>query len=128
MGVAVLADVNATSRYWHFYEAPDGAPPPDTTAPDTTITSGPPSTTSATTASFAFSSNETGSTFHGSLDAATFASCTSPTSYSGLANVGHTFAVRATDRAGNTDQSPATRRGRSAAPPRRRRAPSSARA
>ena len=45
MGVAVLADVNSTSRYWHFYEAPGGAPPPDTTAPDTTITSGPPSTT-----------------------------------------------------------------------------------
>ena len=108
MGVAVLADVNATSRYWHFYEAPGGAPPPDTTAPDTTITSGPPSTTTATTASFSFSSNENGSTFQCSLDAATFASCTSPTSYSGLANGGHTFAVRATDPAGNTDQSPAT--------------------
>ena len=108
MGVAVLADVNSTSRYWHFYEAPGGAPPPDTTAPDTTITSGPPSTTSATTASFAFSSNETGSTFQCSLDAAAFTSCASPTSYSGLADGSHTFRVRATDPAGNTDQSPAT--------------------
>jgi hypothetical protein len=108
MGVAVLADVNSTSRYWHFYEAPGGAPPQDTTAPDTTITSGPPSTTSATTASFAFSSNESGSTYQCSLDTAAFASCASPTSYSGLATGSHTFRVRATDPAGNTDQSAAT--------------------
>ena len=40
--------------------------------------------------------------------AAAFASCASPTSYSGLAAGSHTFGVRATDPAGNTDQSPAT--------------------
>jgi hypothetical protein len=85
------------------------APPDDTTAPDTSLTSGPSGTTSSTTASFAFSSSEPSSTFECKLDADAYAACTSPKDYSGLAVGSHTFSVRATDAAGNTDATPATR-------------------
>ena len=85
------------------------APPPsDTTAPDTTIGSGQTGTTSATTASFAFTSSESGSTFECKLDTGAWATCTSPKPYSGLTTGSHTFSVRATDAAGNTDGTPAT--------------------
>jgi hypothetical protein len=80
----------------------------DKSAPDTTITSGPSGTVSSTSASFAFSSSEAGSTFECKLDGADFASCTSPKSYSGLVEGSHTFQVRATDTAGNTDANAAS--------------------
>ncbi|HEX7255458.1 MAG TPA: Ig-like domain-containing protein [Gaiellaceae bacterium] len=82
----------------------------DTTAPETTITSGPPAHTNETSASFAFTS-EAGSTFECSLDAVdagNFVPCTSPTSYTGLPGGTRTFRVRAKDAAGNTDASPAS--------------------
>ncbi len=82
---------------------------PDTTPPDTTITSGPSGSTTATDASFAFASSESGSTFQCRLDAAAWAACSSPKSYSALAVGSHTFEVRATDAAGNVDASPASR-------------------
>ncbi|MGH2921545.1 MAG: Ig-like domain-containing protein, partial [Gaiellaceae bacterium] len=75
----------------------------DTSAPETTIASGPPNPTNQTSASFSFSSSEGGSSFECSLDGAPFASCTSAQGYSGLAEGAHTFEVRATDAAGNTD-------------------------
>jgi hypothetical protein len=84
-------------------------PPVDTTPPDTAISSGPSGSTSSTSASFGFTSTELGSTFQCSLDSSGFAGCASPKSYSGLAVGAHTFSVRATDAAGNTDGSPATR-------------------
>jgi 3-deoxy-D-arabino-heptulosonate 7-phosphate (DAHP) synthase len=80
----------------------------DTTAPDTTIGSGPPSPTSSHGATFAFSSNDGGATFECSLDGAVFAPCTSPVSYSGLAEGSHEFKARAKDAAGNVDPTPAT--------------------
>ena len=81
----------------------------DTTAPDTTITGGPANaSTSGPSVSFSFSSNETG-TFECKLDGGSFASCTSPKTYSGLTDGSHTFAVRAVDQAGNTDATPDSR-------------------
>jgi hypothetical protein len=80
----------------------------DTTAPDTTITSGPAAATTATDATFAFGASETNVTFECALDGAAFASCSSPSTLSGLAGGSHTFAVRAVDTAGNVDASPAT--------------------
>ena len=73
----------------------------DTTAPSTTITSKPSNPSNSTSPSFSFSADEP-ATFQCSLDGATFAACTSPKAYSGLADGSHTFRVRATDQAGNT--------------------------
>lgn len=81
----------------------------DTAPPNTTITSGPTSLTRNTSASFAFSSDETGSSFECSLDGGAFTSCASPKGYSGLSNGTHTFSVRAKDAAGNVDGTPAVR-------------------
>ena len=80
----------------------------DTTPPETTIDSGPPSTTTSTDATFSFSSSEPGSTFECMLDGAGFSACGSPQHYAGLALGQHTFEVRATDVAGNTDPTPAS--------------------
>jgi hypothetical protein len=83
--------------------------PPDTTPPDTSITGGPSGTVNSSTATFDFSSSETGSTYECSLDGAAFTSCSSGVEYTGLTNGNHYFQVRATDGAGNSDLSPATR-------------------
>jgi hypothetical protein len=80
---------------------------PDTTPPEATIDSGPPGTISSGHASFDFSSNETGSTFECKLDSGTYESCTSPKSLTGLSDGSHTFYVKATDEASNTDPTPA---------------------
>ena len=81
----------------------------DTTPPETTIDSGPSGTVGSTSATFTFSSSEAGSTFECRLDAAAFSACASPAGYSGLAAGAHTFEVRATDAALNTDPTPASR-------------------
>src|SRR5215208_211287 len=91
-------------------EACHGAPgSADTTPPDTVINSGPSGTIKTTDTRFTFSSTEANSKFECSLDGADFSACSSPKQYTGLANGSHTFKVRATDAAGNTDQSPASR-------------------
>ena len=98
--------------------------PPDTTAPETSISSGPSGTTTATSASFAFATSESGASFECKLDSGSWASCSSPKAYSGLAVGAHQFSVRATDAAGNTDASrqPATGRSKHPhRPPTRRR-------
>ena len=85
-------------------------PPPaaDTTPPDTTITSMPAPSTLSTSAAFAFTSTESGSSFSCKLDGATPSACVSPMNYTGLATGSHTFTVAATDAAGNTDATPAS--------------------
>ena len=57
-----------------------------------------------------------GSTFACRIDGGSWGSCGSPKDYSGLATGDHQFSVRATDAAGNTDTSPATRTWTVAAP------------
>ena len=91
---------------------------PDTTPPETYITSGPGSYTTSTSVSFGFSSNEEGSTFECRLTRAgasnlalsevleDWTDCTSPRSYSNLDYTYYTFQVRATDPAGNVDPTP----------------------
>jgi hypothetical protein len=83
-------------------------PPPDTTDPETTVDSGPEGNTESTDATLAFSANEGGSTFECSLDGTGFAGCVSPVQLTGLAVGAHTFTVRATDAAGNVDETPAS--------------------
>jgi len=75
---------------------------------DTVIDTAPDSLTSATTAAFTFHSTAAGATFACSLDGAAATACTSPASYSGLAEGGHTFSVAATAN-GTTDPTPASR-------------------
>ncbi len=81
----------------------------DSTAPDTVIDSGPSGTITTNSAAFAFHASEPGATFECKLDGGGFASCSSPRTLSALANGAHSFAVRATDAAGNVDPTPATR-------------------
>ena len=78
----------------------------DVTPPETMVESGPPATTQGTSAVFTFSADEQAS-FECSLDGGAFAACTSPRQYTGLGVGPHTFEVRATDRAGHVDASPA---------------------
>jgi parallel beta-helix repeat protein len=80
----------------------------DTTPPDTTITSTPPDPSNDPAPSFAFSSTKPNSTFLCQLDGLAAVSCTSPTTYDGLADGSHTFSVAAVDAAGNSDPTPAT--------------------
>src|SRR5204862_46126 len=82
--------------------------PPDTTPPDTTITAAPPARSTSSSAGVSCTATEAGSTFACQLDASAFAPCVSPLSYSGLADGSHSFQVRVTDPAGNTDPTPAS--------------------
>jgi hypothetical protein len=75
----------------------------DLTPPVTTITAQPPALSDSRTATFAFSSNEPGSTFQCSLNGATPQTCASPVTYTSLSDGQRTFSVHAVDAAGNVD-------------------------
>lgn len=81
----------------------------DLTPPDTEITRGPSGTVNVASASFEFTTGEATATYVCSLDGAPAAACTSPFTAMQLAQGPHTFSVRGSDAAGNTDASPATR-------------------
>jgi DNA-directed RNA polymerase specialized sigma24 family protein len=78
----------------------------DTVAPNTTITSGPKSSTGSRSATFNFSSSESGVSFQCRLDGGGWQSCSSPRSFGGLKKGAHVFRVRAIDTAGNVDATP----------------------
>lgn len=85
----------------------------DTVAPGTTITSGP-TATNGRTAAFGFAADEAGSSFEcrwtaGGKTSAWQACAGSSASFGDLTNGTYTFDVRATDHAGNTDATPASR-------------------
>jgi chitodextrinase len=115
--------VAATTTYTYTVRAIDSAgnlggaspaatvttPPADTTPPETTIGSGPAGTLASRSASFTFSASESGALFDCALDAAPFAPCSSPYTYSQVAAGAHSFLVRAKDAAGNADPTPAIR-------------------
>ena len=64
--------------------------------PAPTIDSSPPDPSNSADPSFTFSDSEPGVDFECGLDGAALSACTSPVTYSGLADGGHTFQVRAT--------------------------------
>ncbi len=112
---AALADGAHTFEVRATDEAGNTDPTPasrsftvDTSAPQTTIDSGPSGATNDTTPTFAFSS-EAGASLQCRVDTAAFAACSSPLTTAALAEGAHTFEVRATDEAGNTDPTPASR-------------------
>jgi len=80
----------------------------DATPPETTIDSGPSGSVSSRSARFTFFANEQ-ATFECSLDGSPPSPCSSPVSYDHLRRATHTFSLRATDRAGNADPTPASR-------------------
>jgi CSLREA domain-containing protein len=82
----------------------------DKTPPDTKITKAPPKKTHKTTLKFKFTATEAGSTFQCKLDGKPFKPCRSPKTYKKLKPGKHVFKVRAIDRAGNVDPTPAKRK------------------
>ena len=86
-------------------------PPPDETPPETTIDSGPAEGSMIEDPSpiLEFTSSEAGSTFECKIDAGGFGACASPHTTTPLTDGAHTFSVRATDAADNTDATPAAR-------------------
>ncbi|MBJ7347136.1 MAG: hypothetical protein JHC87_01045, partial [Thermoleophilaceae bacterium] len=81
----------------------------DTTAPDTAIPTGPSGTTNDNTPTFTITGTEVGSTFECRLDGSAWVTVTSPLTTAALPDGAHTLECRATDPAGNTDQTPASR-------------------
>ena len=86
------------------------APPPveydwtvDLTPPTTVVTQKPPALSNSTTATFAFNSPDTTATFQCSLNGAPAQACTSPVTYTGLADATRTLLIQAVDPAGNVD-------------------------
>jgi hypothetical protein len=77
-------------------------------APQTSFRRKPTKRTHDRTPTFRFSSNEAGSSFECKLDRRPFVVCRSPFTVTKLSFRKHTFKVRARDKAGNVDPSPAS--------------------
>jgi Bacterial Ig-like domain len=106
-----LTDTSPASRTWTVNTGTV-----DTEAPETTIDTEPANPSNNASPSFTFSGTDdvtpsANLTFECSLDDpanSAFANCTSPKNLTGLSDGSHTFFVRATDEAGNTDGSAAS--------------------
>ncbi len=85
----------------------------DSTAPNTQVDSGPQGPTNDPTPSFGFSATGGAQSFECRFDSASFGPCSgpgdTPTASPQLSDGAHTFEVRATDSAQNTDPTPASR-------------------
>ena len=81
----------------------------DNTAPNATIDSGPSGMVNSNSATFTFTSNETGASLICVIDEEEIEDCASPQTFNNLIDGSHTFEVIATDAAGNIDPSPAQR-------------------
>lgn len=81
----------------------------DTKAPATTLLTGPRGTVDVAGATFAFSSDERSSTFQCRVGQKRWSACSSPRKLTKLSAGRHVFRVRARDRAGNLDATPAAR-------------------
>jgi hypothetical protein len=75
----------------------------DTVPPQTAIASAPPAASTSASATFGFTSSESGSTFVCSINSSGFTPCSSPHTYTGLGDGPYTFRVEALDAAGNAD-------------------------
>ena len=82
----------------------------DTKPPNTRITKGPGKRLRARIASFTFTSTEPGSRFQCKLDKGKYRTCKSKRTYRSLKVGKHVLRVRAIDRAGNVDKTPAVKR------------------
>jgi hypothetical protein len=80
----------------------------DTITPNTSITNQPSNLSNSASATFEFTSTKSNSIFQCQLDNSVYSACISPKSYSGITDGSHTFYVKATDTAGNTDPTPET--------------------
>ena len=102
---AVLAGAALLALVLWLLLKPDPEPAVDTVAPVVTLDEVPESPTTERSASFAFSADEEVRKFECRLDDGPFQDCVSPHNLPGpLAFGEHTFAVRATDFAGNTGE------------------------
>lgn len=80
--------------------------------PAPSITGGPSGAVASNSATFTFSSNDTGpstDTFLCKLDTGSYAGCASPVTFAGLADGSHTLSVEAKDAAGNVSATAASR-------------------
>jgi hypothetical protein len=75
----------------------------DLTPPTTVVTRQPPLLSNSTTAIFEFSSPDATATFQCSLNGSAPQPCTSPVTYTGLADATRTLLIQAVDPAGNVD-------------------------
>ena len=75
----------------------------DLTPPTTQITGTPAALSSSKTSTFTFTSPDTTATFRCSLNGAAAAPCTSPLTYTGLADGSRSLLIQAVDPAGNVD-------------------------
>jgi subtilisin family serine protease len=79
----------------------------DHVAPDTRIVRRPPGRTTSSEATFTFRSDESGASFQCKHMGGRWKGCSSPKVYAGLGAGRHRFQVRAVDRNGNVDPTPA---------------------